>query len=94
MDELSILRNKIDEIDQKMQELFIHRMEVVSAISEYKMANDLSVYDHQRETEIIQKNIDRIKGSPYAPFYQQVLESILKESKMYQKAIIIGRTTL
>ena len=41
MDELSILRNKIDEIDQKMQELFIHRMEVVSAISEYKMANDL-----------------------------------------------------
>ncbi|MDD3125997.1 MAG: chorismate mutase [Candidatus Izemoplasmatales bacterium] len=94
MDELPVLRNQIDEIDQKMQELFIKRMEIVAAISEFKMANDRSVYDHTRETEIIQRNVTRIKDSPYAPYYQRMLESILDESKRYQKAIIIGSTTL
>jgi chorismate mutase / prephenate dehydratase len=92
MDQLQTYRDEIDAIDQQIQELFLKRMEIVSTIADYKMDRDLSVYDHRREDEVIQKNMERIKDSPYAAYYQHLLEVILKESKEFQKAIVIRST--
>jgi chorismate mutase/prephenate dehydratase len=89
MDQLQTFRDQIDAIDLQMQELFLKRMEIVATIAEYKMTRDLSVYDHTREEEVIRKNIERIKDSPYCSYYQHYLECILKESKDFQKAIVI-----
>jgi chorismate mutase/prephenate dehydratase len=89
MDQLQSCRQEIDEIDQKIQELFLKRMEIVASIAQFKMTRDLAVYDHDREEEVLRKNLERIKDSPYAPYYRQVLESILKESKEFQKAIVV-----
>lgn len=92
MDQLQNYREQIDSIDQKIQELFLQRMEVVAAIAEYKLLRDLPVYDHGREEAVIQKNMERIKESPYAPYYRPILAEILKESKEFQKAIILRST--
>jgi monofunctional chorismate mutase len=92
MDQLQTLRNQIDEIDREMQTLFLKRMDIVAAIAEYKMSLDLSVYDHNREEEVIRKNVERIPDSPYAIYYQRFLENVLKESKAFQKDLVVGRT--
>lgn len=92
MDQLQGYREEIDSIDLKIQELFMKRMEIVSCIADFKMSQDLSVYDHNREEEVIKKNMERIKDSPYSSYYQPILEAILKESKEFQKAIVIRST--
>ena len=92
MDQLQTYRDEIDAIDQKIQQLILNRMEIVAAIADYKMTRDLSVYDHSREDEVIRKNLDRIKDSPYVTYYQHILEVVLKESKEFQKAIVIRST--
>ncbi|MFH0993587.1 MAG: chorismate mutase [bacterium] len=88
MEQLTVLRQKIDEIDQEIQRLFISRMETVRAIAEFKIANDLSVYDRNRETAVIDANVSRIAASEYADYYRTVLECVMQVSKEYQKAIV------
>lgn len=92
MSQLQTYRDQIDQIDQKIQELILQRMNVVASIAEYKISQDLPVYDHGREEAVIKKNMDRIQNSPYAMYYQPILEEILKESKEFQKAIILRST--
>jgi len=92
MTQLETFRNEIDAIDEQIQNLFLKRMELVRGIAEFKMERDLTVYDHRREEEVLHRNFDRIKDSPYAEYYRRVLECILGESKAFQKNIIIGRT--
>jgi len=92
MDQLQTFRDQIDQIDRDMQTLFLRRMEIVAAIAEFKMSQDLSVYDHNREEEVIRKNLERIPDSPYAHYYQRFLENVMKESKAFQKDLVVGRT--
>lgn len=92
MDQLRTYRDQIDQIDQQIQDLFLQRMAIVATIADFKMSHDLAVYDHSREEEVIRRNVERIAHSPYATYYQHVLECIMKESKEFQKDIVFGST--
>jgi len=92
MQEIAALRQTIDEIDKEMQRLFIARMETVRSIADVKLARDLSVYDRDREIQVIAANLSRIEGSPYAEYYKTFLETVMQLSKEYQKSIV--RSTL
>lgn len=92
MEELKNLRESIDSIDRQIQELFMERMVVVEKIANFKMENDMTVYDHTREDEIVRKNLDKLENSEYKDYYKEVLETILKVSKEYQKALIFRST--
>ena len=52
--DLSQLRGEIDRIDSQIVELYEQRMEVSSAIADYKIANGKKVFDKEREKEKIQ----------------------------------------
>ena len=52
---LKIYRNQIDEIDEKMQELFLKRMEIVAKIANYKMEHNNIVTDQSRELDIFSR---------------------------------------
>ena len=58
MDELINLRNKIDEIDEKMVELFEERMNVAIDISKLKKQIGKNVLDNSREQEVINRNVN------------------------------------
>lgn len=88
MQEIAALRQTIDEIDTEMQRLFIARMETVRSIADVKIALDLSVYDRNRELQVIAANLSRIEGSPYAEYYKTFLETVMAISKEYQKSIV------
>lgn len=93
MDELKENRQKIDRIDEQIRDLFIERMKIVESIASMKLANDLSVYDHSREEEIIAKNLEKVNDSEFKEYYQELLTTILKVSKDFQK-LLIFRSTL
>ncbi|HAQ57061.1 MAG TPA: hypothetical protein DCR44_06665 [Acholeplasmatales bacterium] len=88
MQEIAQLRQSIDEIDKELQRLFIARMETVRSIADVKIAHDLSVYDRERELQVIAANLSRIAGSPYADYYKTFLETVMLLSKEYQKSIV------
>ena len=92
MSDLLSYRNQIDEIDTQIRQLFIKRMNLVKEIAEYKMAHDIAVYDSTRELEVIAKNIESLEEKTYQPYYQSVIEEMMKVSKEYQKALILRST--
>jgi chorismate mutase/prephenate dehydratase len=53
--ELTELRNKIDNIDKEILRLFRERMDVSTAVAEYKRIHSMPVFDKKREDEILQK---------------------------------------
>ena len=54
------LRREIDSTDRELIQLFIKRMKTVGAISEYKKANGLPIFDEKREAEKIARAVSGI----------------------------------
>jgi len=89
METLQTYRDQIDQIDQEMRKLFIQRMETVALIADWKSSHDIPVFDSSREEIIIKRNVDGFERPEYKEFYQEVLLSILKVSKDYQKVLVL-----
>ena len=77
MSDIKELRNKIDEIDKAIAELF--------EIGEYKKTNNLPILDSKREEEVIAKNLKYIKDESLKAYYEELLKEIMNLSKRYQK---------
>ena len=80
---LDELRIKIDEIDEKMRELFIQRLRIVKDVALEKMANNLPVENIEREKQMIEYHLSSIEDG-YKDLYQEFLQDIVKISKDYQ----------
>ena len=88
MKKLEICRDLIDSIDNQIIELYEKRMEVIKDVIEYKIKNDLPIYDQNRESLMLEKNLSKIKNEEYKKYYSDVLNGFLKASKEYQKDIL------
>lgn len=53
--DLNELRLQINEIDEQMQELFTKRMALCGQVAEYKINNDLPVFQSDREVQILER---------------------------------------
>ena len=49
--DLQELRNEINDIDSQLQELFNKRMQISFKVAEYKIANNMPVFQSKRENE-------------------------------------------
>ena len=85
--ELEHLRKEIDEIDNKLIELFALRMKTVEKIAKYKQDNNIKITNKNRENKINEK----IENYPFhiiRHYYGPVSKEIIKASKRYQKDLI------
>lgn len=83
--ELKDLRVLIDEIDQKMKDLFLRRLEIAQLIKEYKLKNDLPVLDKKREEEMFKaKEKEFANNEKMYKYYEEFLKNIIKISKDFQ----------
>ena len=81
-------RKKINEIDREMARLYELRMEAVEEVVKYKMANGLPVLDRAREEEVIARNSTYIASPALLPYYVDFMESTMRTSREYQRAIL------
>lgn len=86
--ELEICRDKIDEIDTKIIELYEERMEIVKNVINYKIKNNIPILDSSRESKMLDKNLLKIKNDSFKTYYKDVLEGFLKASKSMQSDIL------
>ncbi len=75
--DLNELRNDINRIDGDILNLFLQRMELAGQVADYKRANNLPIYQPQREREILKKVADT--AGPEMGGYAKVLFSMLME---------------
>ena len=84
MNELDLLRNKIDEIDTKLCELFENWMEIAKALGQYKKEHNLDVLDVSREEIVLNKAKERIKNKDLEEYYLKLVVYLMDLSKKYQ----------
>ena len=78
-------RRKIDEIDKKLVELFNERSKCAIEIGRIKHAENLRVYDPEREREILR----RIKEANHGPLdnegMQRLFERVIDECRRIER---------
>ena len=88
MTELEKCRVEIDEIDRKIIELYEKRMNIVKRVTQYKIENSIPVLDSNRESKMLEKNLNLINELEFKKYYPSVLNGFLKASKDMQSELI------
>lgn len=94
MGNLGKYRQRIDEIDKEIVELFEKRMETVSQVSDYKLKNSLPVLNSVREDEVIEKNINYLRNKELTPYLKDFFIKLMDISKDYQNNIMDRKNDL
>ena len=76
-------RLELNEIDNRLKELFLRRMEVIGDVSAYKKANGIAIYDPERE-RAMKDRLSSDLQEPMKTLYLKFLDSILNASKELQ----------
>lgn len=90
MNDLDLYRHKIDEIDSKLVKLFEERMDIVQNVVNYKIKNNLPIYNGKRELEVIRKNISKLENKDYEDYVEAYFEAIMEISREMQNKIMYG----
>jgi len=88
MDEILKIRKEIDEVDDKLLELFEYRMELVSKVAEFKKNNGLPVYDPAREEEKLNLLRQSVKDKKNQDAVTELFSQIMAISRRAQYAAL------
>ncbi len=83
MEDLLSIREKINEIDNKIVELWKERMETCLSVAQYKKENNLPVLDARRESELLNR-IGNMAGEELDVYSRVLYDTIMTVSKSYQ----------
>ena len=70
------LREQINEIDEKLVELFLKRMEVSAGVAAYKKERGLPVFDAQRERSHLQELQETVQDTVRESVRESVQETV------------------
>ena len=88
MGDLKEYRDKIDALDKKLVEIIEERMDQAIKVAEYKKAKGLEILNRAREEEVIRKNVALAKNKRYEPIIEEILETIMRQSRLLQRDYI------
>lgn len=87
------LRKKIDELDDKIAELYLERQRTVREIGEEKARAHAAVLDPAREKKIIAR-VTKQADDEQKIYLKRVFETILETSRAYQRRLVAPVTPL
>ncbi len=90
MSKLDEARKQINEIDQKMADLFAARMRAVELVAAHKKEHGLPILDTAREEEIIRKNTQYMQDETLKSYYVNYLKYNMSLSRSYQHRLMEG----
>ena len=83
MEDLSKIREKINEIDNKIVELWKERMGTCLEVAQYKKENNLPVLDAKRERELLNR-VGNMAGEELDVYSRVLYDTIMNVSRSYQ----------
>lgn len=85
--DLQELRSEIEAIDKELVKLFEKRMNVAKKVGEYKRENHLQVYNGERESELIKKNVQYLENREYEILTRRFLLQVMELSRELQEEV-------
>ena len=82
--DLDIIRQEIDQIDDRIVKLLEKRLHLVEGVVAYKKASGKSILDTKREEAIFEKVRSRVSNKKYEETIVATFSDILKRSRDYQ----------
>jgi len=92
--DLNELRNKLDEIDNSILDLFEERIATCREIGNYKRENGMEVFVPEREAEKLKK-VEELAGFESRPYVAELFKTLMDVSKTHQRLPafgVLGRT--
>lgn len=83
-------RNIINEVDSKMAELFIKRMNAAKMVYEHKKEFGLPILDKERESAVIEKNSALVEEEVLKGYYIDFIKNMMSISRAYQYRLQSG----
>ncbi len=90
MTDLEKARQKINEVDTQMRQLFLERMQASKVVAEYKKLHGIQVFDPQREAEVIARNGAAFPDEEIKSYYIDFITHNMDVSKRYQHRLLEG----
>lgn len=90
--DLGILRDRLDEIDAQIVQLYEERMDVCKQVGEYKINTGKKVFDKVREQEKLAKVKSLTHDDYYARGVVELFEQIMSMSRKLQFKLIAEKT--
>ena len=90
MTDLEKARQKINEVDEKMRELFYERMKASKIVADYKKLHGMQVFDPEREAEVIARNTNAFCDEELKSYYVDFVTHNMEISKRYQHRLLEG----
>ncbi len=87
MDRLSQLRAEIDRTDAELLALFVRRMELCTAVGEYKKERSLAIFDPLREAEIIERRA--FEAGAWRCEAAELWKTMMRLSRKAQEAVLL-----
>ncbi len=81
--ELNQIREEIDQVDKRLRELFLQRMELAGQVAEAKVKTKADVYVPKREQEILCARTEGVKEE-FLPECRAFFEQMMEISRTYQ----------
>ena len=100
MKDLKEIRTEIDQTDDKILPLFLHRMDLAAEAAEYKKEKKLGVTNKSREREILMRLSDKAKNGKAGQdmdltgYVRVLYETMFEVSKSYQQRLNAAETVL
>lgn len=88
--QLDEIRKEINQVDDQLKELFLKRMVLVKKVIEYKIQNNLEIYDASREAKIYHRLLEGVEENMQQHYYN-FIKFCIEESKDYQKEILLNK---
>ncbi len=82
---LDVLRKDIDDIDKELVALFEKRMRIVTEIANYKLRNNMDVFDKGREDLLLQKVDTYLNNKELSGDLSLFFQNLMDLSKNYQR---------
>ena len=83
-EDLVYLRHKIQKIDEKIQDLFLKRIEYILQVKTIKIKQNLPVEQKNVEKEKNEKLLKRLKNKQYEKEYLELIDKFFDLSKQIQ----------
>ena len=89
---LEELRTQLDEIDNRMAELYQMRMDVCQQVGEYKVKAGRKVYDRQREKDKLADVASKVQGEFNKKGIKELYSQLMSMSRklQYQRLVESG----
>lgn len=84
IDTLVEVRESINLIDQQMVHLLEQRLDLVNQVNQYKVANQLPIFDAGREQAVYENIRSAIQNKDYSEVIEECFNDLMKVSRTYQ----------